>query len=65
MEDAGSGNWMGNLINAIITNIIGVIGIYLTPLMVILGTPGWGYDLVMSSSPGFGTKVESLEIAFN
>ena len=64
MEDAGSGNWMGNLINAIITNIIGVIAIYLTPLMTILGTPGWGYDLVMSSAT-FGTKVESTEIAFN
>tara|TARA_B110001450_G_C17355523_1_gene373382 strand:+ start:135 stop:332 length:198 start_codon:yes stop_codon:yes gene_type:complete len=65
MEDAGSGAWMPNLINAIITHIIGGIALYLNTIMTVLVEPGWGYDLVLSSSPGFGTKVESTEIAFN
>ena len=64
MEKEPSGAWAGNIINAIITNILGVFAIYLTPLMTFLGTPGWGYDLLMENAT-FGSKVESTEIAFN
>ena len=65
MEEEGSGNWMGNLINAYIFTLIGGIVSSFNVLMTILGTPGWGYELMMGQSGFLPPKAESYELTFN
>ena len=66
MEDGeGSGNWMGNLINALIFQVIGGIVMYFNALMTILGTPGWGYEFMMDYTDMLPEKAESYTLTFN
>ena len=67
MEDgeAGSGNWVGLLINAYIFNFIGGLVMYVNAIMTILGTPGWGYEFMMGFTDLLPPKAESYTDTFN
>ena len=68
MEDGEaetSGNWLGNLINAYIFTIIGGIVSQFGTIMVILGTPGWGYEFMMGQTGFLPPKAESYTLTFN
>ena len=57
--------WFGNLINAIIFQIIGGIdGGPLNLLMNLFGAPEWGYEMLVSLDM-FPPEVASVEIQFN
>ena len=64
-ESEGSGNWLGNLINAYIFTIIGGIVNQVQILFVILGTPGWGYEFMMDYTDMLPEKAESYTLTFN
>ena len=63
MADEPSGKFVGNLVNALIVQIVGGLLLSWGSIMNFVST-GWGYDFLVGMEL-FPAQVESVDIEFN